>query len=629
MLRQSEQARAPRRAPSNGEAQSLPRPLYISSDGGEPIFAFFHAAQQQAEVAVLICPPFGEEDMSSYRSRREWATALAGDGFATLRFDFPGSGDSGGGPRDEERVRAWTEAVDASARWLSETSGAQRIVALGIGLGGAIAYRALALGAPIDDLVLWGVCARGSRHLRELRAFSLMAAPQLQEDAASALSEQASDGSLEVSGYVLSAETQRELGELDLAQLDCRLDAARVLLLERDGRAVDTRLREAIERGGAELTVDAGDGYASMMMAGLPNAVSADAVLETVTSWLSEERLTGARVSRGRSSLGRVSDQPASSEISMPDGQRVRETTVTIAHGSGELFGILAEPIGPTAELCAIWLNAGPVRRTGPNRMWVETARRWAALGVPSFRVDLAGIGDADGDASALLEVRSYYTSDFIEQVRLVIDTLQARGLPARFLLGGLCAGGYWALQIAQEDTRVSTAIALNPGYLVYDGGLSNAVSHGRSLLPSLFARSTWRRLARGEITLSAHLTTLRTLLGALARRLLRIPSRLLARGAAPDENEIARAFEQLQAQDQRALVLFVGEERLHAQLLAEGKLSGLERWPNVSLQHVEVPGDVHTLRPLPLQREAHRLVDEVLQRELELVAGAAAAQAA
>jgi alpha-beta hydrolase superfamily lysophospholipase len=628
MLRQSEQAGELRRAPRTAKA-SPPRPLYISSDGGEPIFAFFHDAQEPAELAVLICPPFGEEDMSSYRSRREWASALAGNGFAALRFDFPGSGDSGGGPRDAERVRVWTEAVDASARWLSETTGARRIVALGIGLGGAIAYRALALGAPIDDLVLWGASARGSRHVRELRAFSLMAAPQLEQDAASALEEEASDGSLEVSGYVLSAETQRELSELDLSQLDCRLDDARVLLLERDGRAVDTRLRETIERGGAELTVGAGDGYASMMMAGLPNAVSADAVLETVTSWLGEERAPSVRRSRGESSRGGASEQPASSEISMPDGQRVRETPVMIAHGAGELFGILAEPIGPAAELCAIWLNAGPVRRTGPNRMWVETARRWAALGVPTFRVDLAGIGDADGDASALLEVRSYYTSDFIEQVRHVIDTLQARGLPARFVLGGLCAGGYWALQIAQEDTRVSAAIALNPGYLVYDGGLSNAVSHGRSLLPSLFERSTWRRLTRGEITLSAHLTTLRTLLGAVAARLLRLPSRLLARGKTADENEIARAFERLQAQDQRALVLFVGEERLHEELLAAGKLSGLERWPNVSLQHVEVPGDVHTLRPLALQREAHRLVDEVLQRELELIAGATAAQAA
>src|ERR1019366_4159704 len=47
---------------------------------------------------------------------------------------------------------------------------------------------------------------------------------------------------------------------------------------------------------------------------------------------------------------------------------------------------------------------------------------------------------------------------------------------------------------------------------------------------------------------------------------------------------------------------------------------SGLERWPNISLEHVAFPGEMHTLRPLVLQREAHRLVDELLQRELERI---------
>jgi alpha/beta superfamily hydrolase len=31
--------------------------------------------------------------------------------------------------------------------------------------------------------------------------------------------------------------------------------------------------------------------------------------------------------------------------------------------------------------------------------MWVEASRRWAALGVATLRIDLEGIGDADGDA--------------------------------------------------------------------------------------------------------------------------------------------------------------------------------------------------------------------------------------
>lgn len=595
-----------------------PRPLYITGRA-EPIFAFFHDARAPLrDVAAVLCPPFGEEDMSSYRSRREWASELAAAGIATLRFDFPGSGDSGGGPRDPERLSAWTDAVGAAARWLSATSGASRVAAVGIGLGGAIAYRALALGAPIDELVLWGVLASGRRHVRELRAFSNMASPQLDGEAAIAPAlQEPEDGSLAVSGYVLGPETRRELEELDLAKLECRLDSTRVLMLERDGRSVDSRLLAALERCGAKVSVSAGDGYAAMMMAGLPHAVSAHAVFATVREWLLEGSAPRDEPSSA-AIQGRVSD---TAEISMPDGRSVRETPFTIAHPSGDLFAILAEPVGEAAELCAVWLNAGPVRRTGPNRMWVETARRWASLGVATVRVDLAGIGDADGDSSALLEIQSYYTSDYVAQVRTVLDALEARGLPPRFVLGGLCAGGYWALHLAQQDRRVAAAAALNPGYLVYDGGLSQAVGHSRSLLSILFKRATWARVLRGEITPAAHLATLRTLLGGLGRVLLHAPSRLLRAGKHDADNEVARAFDRLREQDQLALVLFAGEERLYARLLAAGKLSGLERWPNVSVEHIAVPGDVHTLRPLGLQERAHRLVDELLQRELDLIA--------
>jgi alpha-beta hydrolase superfamily lysophospholipase len=604
------------------------QPLYIFDRAG-PIFATFHPARGPArQEAVVICPPFGWEDMCSYRGRREWASLLAAAGFATLRIDFPGSGDSAGGPRDPERLRAWTDAVGAAAGWLSSTTGVRRILAVGIGLGGAIAYRALASGAPIDDLVLWGVSSRGRRHVRELRAFSYMESSRGEEDATTPGAPDPDDGALVIAGYAMSEETQRELSELDLAELDApRLASARVLMLERDGQAVDSRLKSAIEERGAQVTVAPGDGYGAMMMVELPHAVSAYGVFDTVSSWLedldgsaagAEDPATGAPGTSAELAAFASGDFAASAELSVPGGGRVRETPITISHPSGDPVGILTEPLGPSADICAVWLNAGPQRRIGPNRMWVETARRWAALGVPTVRIDLAAIGDADGDSSTLLDVRSYYTGSYLEQVRVVLDELQARGLPPRFLLGGLCAGAYWALQIAQEDSRVSAAAVLNPGYLVYDDGLSNAMGQGRRVIPMLLTRSTWARVLRGEITPSAHLAYMRTILKALGRALLRMPSRLLDRTSEAGANEITRAFDRLREQDQRAVILFAGEERLYAQLLATGRLVGLERWPNVSVEHIPLAGDMHTMRPLMLQRAAHRAIDELLRQELE-----------
>jgi pimeloyl-ACP methyl ester carboxylesterase len=614
-------ARAPSRASAATEPGRRPaaQALYIrDGDEGSALFAIFHEPAQPAhDVAVLMCPPFGWEDMCSYRARREWADSLAGDGFAVLRIDLPGSGDSPGSPHDPERVRAWTNGVDIAARWLSNATGARRIAAIGIGLGGAIAYNALVAGAPIDDLVLWGTSARGKMHLRELRAFSYMESPAEPDAETPATVQDTDDGSLAVAGYVLSEETQRELQELDLAELPAaRLGSAHVLLLERDGRPVDARLKSAIEGHGAKLTVGEGDGYAAMMMAELPHSVSAHAVFDGVSEWLLEEVVATEAGANRTPGDGEPPRGESSTEISMPDGTRVRETPITIEHPLGNPIGILTEPVGPAVGLCAVWLNAGPQRRIGPNRMWVEAARRWAAQGVPSFRVDLAAIGDADGDSRKLLEIASYYTDGYLDQVRLVLDTLEARGLTPRFILGGLCAGAYWSLRIAQEDTRVSAAAALNPGYVVYDGGLSNAIGQSRELGPRLLERSTWARVLRGQFTPSSHLRALRTILMAMVRRVLRLPRRILSPGAG-SENEVTQLFDLLREQDQHALILFAGEERLHRELLAGGRLTGLERWPNISVEHVPMAGDMHTLRPPVLQREGHRLLDELLQGEL------------
>lgn len=597
--------------------------LYISPHGGGPaLFAIFHEPAQPAhDVAILVCPPFGWEDMCSYRARREWADSLAASGFPVLRIDLPGSGDSPGGPHDPERLRAWTDGASAAARWLASTTGARRIAAIGIGLGGAIAYSALAAGAPIDDLVLWGTSARGRTHLRELRAFSYMETPAAAMSETPSTVQDTEDGALAVAGYVLSEQTQRELQELDLAELAApRLDSAHVLLLERDGRPVDVRLKSAIDARDARLTVGEGDGYAAMMMAELPHSVSAHAVFDRVSEWLLAESVPAAEAApQATWAGGEPSSGEESIEISMPDGKRVRETPIVIEHPMGNPIGILTEPVGPAVGLCAVWLNAGPQRRIGPNRMWVEAARRWAALGVPSFRVDLAAIGDADGDSRKLLEVSSYYTDAYLDQVRLVLDTLQARGLTPRFILGGLCAGAYWSLRIAQEDARVSAAAALNPGYVVYDGGLSNAISQSLALGPRLLKRSTWVRVLHGEFTPSAHLRSLRTILAGLARRALRLPRRLLSRGSASG-NEVTQTFDRLLEQDQHALLLFAGEERLYLELMEGGRLAGLERWPNVSVEHIPMVGDMHTLRPPLLQHEGHRLLDELLQGELARV---------
>jgi pimeloyl-ACP methyl ester carboxylesterase len=590
---------------------SATRPVYVAR-GDEPVFALFDApAEPRLDVAVVLCAPFGWEDMCSYRSRRLWAQRLARAGIAALRVDLPGTGDSGGGPRDPDRLGAWVGAIGAAAAWLRETTGCRRVAAIGIGFGGLVAHHAASAGAGLDELVLWGVPARGRTLVRELTAFSRMETAQLDGVAAAAGEDAVSeDGSLVTGGYLLTAATLDALRALDLS---AGAPVRRALLLERDGRAVDARLREGLEAAGAEVAVAPGDGYARMMMEEPQDARPALALFERVEAWLAAAAAPAAA--------------PPPAAPAAPEPVRVRagdawlrEVPFTVEHPFGRPFGVLTEPEGPVAELCLVLLNAGPQRRTGPNRMWVEIARRWAARGVPVLRLDLAGIGDADGDDSRFVDVRAFYEPEYLDQVRSVLDALDARGLPRRVVLGGLCVGGYWALQMAIEHERVGAALMLNPGAFVFDGGVSGTLREGRAMARKLLQPSAWLRVLRKESSFAWHGLLLRKLVTELLRAPVRVPARLLARRRAQARggDDVDLALDRLRDRGRRALAIFAGTEPLYDALGRGGQLERLERWPNVRLEHVEVPADVHTLRPLWLQRRVHRIFDEGLARELE-----------
>jgi alpha-beta hydrolase superfamily lysophospholipase len=613
-------------------APPTPRSVYLETAGTPPMFAVFHpAAAAPKHRAVLLCPPFGWEDMCSYRSRRDWAERLAGAGHPTLRIDLPGSGDSAGAPTDPGQLDTWTRAVSAAARWLGQTSGASPITALGIGLGGMLACRAAVDGAPIDELVLWHVPSRGRTLVRELRAFSALEVayiPDPDETGPRHEPEPLEEGALVANGYLMSAETVAALERLDLADAAHSRGLRRVLLLGCDGLKVDERLRGALERGGAGVAVADGPGYAAMIAA--PDARPPTAVFELVDSWLadggSEDGSAGPRAPQADGGAApeeerRPNPRPDSVSVRaemrlVHAGVELVERPIAVRGSDTPLFGILTEPVGEHVGLCAVLMNAGPQRRTGPNRMWVEIARRWAARGVPTLRFDLAGIGDSDGDAAALVHVASLYAPEYVGQARAALDTLAADGLPERFIVLGLCSGAYWSTHTALGDERIGTVVMLNPRSLVWDEWVYG-LRRTRELRERLLWASTWRKLLRGEITFARHLETARALAGRATIAPRRLRERVRARRGEDGGYAVEAIFDALRDRGQRTFLLFTGSEPLHREFTVKGVLERLERWPNLDLSILGTSADTHTLTPLWLQRQVHELVDRALQQEL------------
>jgi alpha-beta hydrolase superfamily lysophospholipase len=619
-------------SPGERENASLePRAMYLRAGVGEPFFAFLHEGAAPArQTAVLLCPPFGWEDMCSYRSRREWAEHLARAGHMTLRIDFPGSGDSAGSPTDPGQLEAWTQAVGTAAWWLRRAEGVRRIAVIGLGLGGMVVCQAALQGAPIDELILWSVPARGRRLVRELRTFSAFEvanmpdpdpAPDTNELGPS--TDPADDGTLVVNGYLLGAETVEALECLDLQEIEpSQTQTRRALLLGRDRLKIDKALPAVLEQVGVDVSIVDGPGYGAMMVEP-QDARAPSEVFELVSAWLEEGEPGREEGVPERADTSPPSEPSEQEEIVLDyAGVALRERPVSIDGPDGRLFGVLTEPLGARRELTALLLNAGPQRRTGPNRMWVEIARRWAASGVCTLRLDLAGIGDSDGDAAALARVTEFYKQGYVEQARAALELLAERGLPERFVVLGLCAGCYWAANAALADERVAAVIMLNPRTLVFDEW-RHALRRTRHLRERMLRPATWRKVLSGDIRLAKHLETGRTLIGravSTPRRTRKVGASEHNQGTASER--IEDLFDALRDRDQRALLLFTGEEVLHKELSRNGVLDRLDRWPNLELARLGTSADTHTLTPVWLQRQVHTRVDRVLEGELERLSG-------
>ena len=88
--------------------------------------------------------------------------------------------------------------------------------------------------------------------------------------------------------------------------------------------------------------------------------------------------------------------------------------------------------------------------------MWVDAARSWAALGVTSVRVDAPGIGDSDGDERAWDALSSPLDDpSLVTRLKELLDALEARDLPGRFLVVGHCAGAYRSIRTTLVDARI------------------------------------------------------------------------------------------------------------------------------------------------------------------------------
>jgi dienelactone hydrolase len=423
-------------------ASGRKQPIHFGAPG-RTLFGFYHPPQDGTwrGVGVVLCNPIGTDQTRSDRTYRHLAERLATAGFACLRFDLFGTGDSEGDEFFPGIVRAWVDDVRAASDELRGRSGARAISLVGLRLGATLAFMHAAETGDVESLVLWSPCVTGAAFVSEvtkLHKMYLRIEPQM----AGALPAPG-DGE-EALGCFLPRGMIGELSQIDLLQT-ARRPARRTLVVDGGSVPAQGALVARLRDLGAAPELQMHPGHKFLITVSHRSVVP-DEAIDSIVAWLSDGHPTTS-ASEGRT----PSEQPGHP----PLGER------PIVFGKGRpLFGIVtpADPARARSGRPPIVItNAGCVNRVGPHRSYVKMARRWAQLGFDVLRVDLSGIGDtpvAPGERENLT-----YPASALDDLREATRALAGN----RIIIAGLCSGGDYAFQLGACDVSVAGAWILNP----------------------------------------------------------------------------------------------------------------------------------------------------------------------
>ncbi len=441
--------------PARADAVWIPGPT-------GPLAGWFHQpGDGQASGAILLCPPLGMEHIVSYRLLRRLASQLATDGMAVLRFDYPGTGDSTDGPRDEGTVATWQASVHAAVDWLAARR-APRLALVGMRVGAVMAALEAVERTDVDALVLWDPCTTGRQYVREQRALRMVNLPNHATRG---------DGGVETPGFWYGPRTVAELGALDARPAQDRFPKQTLLLvrstddLEQFSGGTDPHYEWQLAEDQGRLL-----DYSSVL------SIEPRATVASLQAWLATA-LSGAR---------EPLQQPAMATTAVvagaADHSPVIEEPVTL--GPAELFAVrTSSPTNSRDDLpTVVFLNVAEEPHIGPGRLWVELARDLATHGFDVVRLDFNGVGDSPArpgrlqfpDATRpILDVESVTPTDEYDMASRfpnpsydqgnlddLVDVVAAIRRPV--ILAGLCSGAYHAVEMGTA-LGVAGVCAINP----------------------------------------------------------------------------------------------------------------------------------------------------------------------
>lgn len=463
--------------PYDGDLGSHQTPLYFGENNENLIFGCYHspvttAGKRPKDVGIVLCNPFGFEEVAAHRGLRNFALECSARGFPCMRFDYLGCGNSAEDEFADNLLQQWVDSIDTAIKTLKQLGSVEQIILIGFRFGFSLAALASVGREDILAMVAVSPVIRGRDYLRELR---------LSTSSDNIPSDNSSGIGLVPNGFIVSDATAADIQKVDLASIE--LGANRLLLIEE--LQVPSRVEawsQSLQSSGTNIDTELIDGYLQLSTDPQTSIIPRklfERIFEYVEGWNNSAISTadGSESFIGRDSRGPILSQSQSTNSSPAGGLTtfsdrggnvgeghaalcMKESIVSIPAGTQDLFGILHERTSGVSERAVIFLNAGTVRNIGPNRMFVPLAREWAGKGIRVLRVDFAGIGDSHSRAAE--KGNASYSSKISDDLAAAVAFLRQLG-SSEVILVGLCSGAYHAFRGAVAHVPVDSAILINP----------------------------------------------------------------------------------------------------------------------------------------------------------------------
>ncbi len=203
---------------------------HFLATSGERLFAFLHRPEAPCRGGIVLCSPLAEEKLWAHRVFVSFARELATQGYAVLRFDYRGEGDSDRAFEQSDlntRVEDVATAIEALKRLVP---GVQVVTLLGLRLGASIAALAADGRQDIDRLVLWDPATSGTDYMQTLLRSNLAAQMAIHGkviEGRELLTQRLERGeTVNIEGYELAEPLFRQVSALNLPDLLTRSTVA-------------------------------------------------------------------------------------------------------------------------------------------------------------------------------------------------------------------------------------------------------------------------------------------------------------------------------------------------------------------------------------------------------------------